>query len=393
MITGHPVYARMGTTIFEHMSGLARELGAINLGQGYPEGPEPQDLLAAAARALTGRSNQYPPSAGLPELRDAVAGFYRQRQGLSPAGKELGSGNVIVTSGATEAIAAAVMALVSPGDEVILFAPAYDAYAPMVRRCGGVPVFVPLRPPAWGYDEAAIRAAITPRTRVIMVNDPLNPMGTVASPAERAMLARVCIDHDLVAICDEVWEEVRFDGLVHRSLLAEPGMAERAIKIGSAGKLFGLTGWKVGWMLASAPLAALLARAHQFLTFTTPPALQWAVAEALGYPDGWFLAQRRRWAAQRARLAGGLTAAGYVVMPNAATWFVCVDLAASGIGLADTAFSEGAVREAGVASIPVSALYEEADAPTGFARLCFTKPVEQIDEAVARLAAFRQQLA
>ena len=387
MITGHPVYARMGTTIFEQMSGLARQLGAINLGQGFPEGPEPQDLLAAAARALTSRSNQYPPSAGLPELRDALAGFYRQRQGL-----DLGPGNVIVTSGATEAIAAAVLALVAPGDEVILFAPAYDAYAPMVRRCGGLPVFVPLRPPAWCYDEAAIRAAITPRTRVIMVNDPLNPMGTVASTAERAMLARICVDHDLVAICDEVWEEVRFDGIVQRSLLAEPGMAERAIKIGSAGKLFGLTGWKVGWLLAGEPLLALLARAHQFLTFTTPPALQSAVAEALGYDDSWFLAQRRRWAAQRARLAEGLAAAGYAVMPNAATWFVCVDLAASGIGLADTVFSECAVREAGVASIPVSALYEQADAPTGFARLCFTKPVEQIDAAVARLAAFRTRL-
>lgn len=377
----------MGATIFDHMSGLARELGAINLGQGFPEGPEPQDLLAAAARALTTKSNQYPPSTGLPELRDAIAGFYARRQGL-----EMARGNVIVTSGATEGIAAAVLALVSPGDEVILFAPAYDAYAPMVRRCGGVPVYVPLLPPGWGYDEGAIRGAISPATRVMMVNDPLNPMGTVASRDEIAMLARICCEHDLVAICDEVWEEVRFDRIVQHSLLAEPGMAARAVKIGSAGKLFGVTGWKVGWMIAAEPITALLARAHQFLTFTTPPALQWAVAEGLGYPDQWFAAQQSRWAAQRTRLMVGLEASGYAVMPNAATWFVCVDLAASGIGLADLDFSERAVREAGVASIPVSALYEGGNAPGGFVRLCFTKPDAQIDEAVGRLAGLREKL-
>jgi len=387
VISGHPVYAQMSATIFDHMSGLARELGAINLGQGFPEGPEPQDLLAAAARALATKSNQYPPSAGLPELRDAIAAFYSRRQGL-----ELARGHVIVTSGATEAIAAAVLALISPGDEVILFAPAYDAYAPMVRRCGGVPVFVQLLPPAFAYDEAAIRAAITPRTRAMMVNDPLNPMGTVASRAEIAMLARLCVEHDLVAICDEVWEEVRFDGLTQHSLLSEPGMATRAVKIGSAGKLFGLTGWKVGWMLADPALIALLARAHQFLTFTTPPALQWAVAEGLGYPEAWFAAQGERWATQRARLAEGLAAAGYAVMANAASWFVCVDLAASGIAMADTGFSERAVREAGVASIPISALYEGNDAPHGFVRLCFTKPDAQIDAAVGRFAEFRRKL-
>ncbi|MBU6267771.1 MAG: aminotransferase [Sphingomonadales bacterium] len=377
----------MGRTIFDHMSGLARELGAINLGQGFPEGPEPQELVEAAVRGLREKSNQYPPSAGVPELRDAIAAFYARRQGL-----DLRRENVIVTSGATEAIACAVLALVQPGDEVLLFAPAYDAYAPMVRRCGGVPVFVPLRPPAWGYDEAAIRGAITPRTRVVMLNDPLNPMGTVAKAAELAMLARVCVEHGLLAICDEVWEEVRFDGVRHASLMAEPGMADRVVKIGSAGKLFGMTGWKIGWMLAGGELAALVARAHQFVTFTTPPALQWAVAEGLGFGEDWFAAQAAVRAAQRARLKDGLARAGFAVMDNAATWFVCVDLAASGIGLDDTVFSERAVREAGVASIPVSALYEEADAPKGFARLCFTKPDEQIDRAVERLAGFRGKL-
>jgi aspartate/methionine/tyrosine aminotransferase len=383
---GHPVYAAMGETIFEHMSRLARELGAINLGQGFPDGQGPPDLLAAAARALTERSNQYPPSAGLPELRDAVCAYYRRRQGLALARED-----VIVTSGATEAIAAAVLALVRPGDEVVLFQPAYDAYAPLVRRAGGVPVSVALRPPAWRYDAAALAAAASERTRLLILNDPLNPSGTVASAAELAMIADFCRRRDLHVICDEVWEEVRFDGVRHRSLLDFPGMMGRAVKIGSAGKIFGLTGWKVGWICAAGELARVLGRAHQFLTFTTPPALQWAVAEGLARPDAWFAAQRAGWAASRERLRRGLAEAGYAVLPGAATWFVCVDLAASGLTLADHEFSERAVREAGVATIPVSALCE-AGGPESVVRLCFTKAGASLDEAAARLGRFRRAL-
>jgi aspartate/methionine/tyrosine aminotransferase len=225
-----------------------------------------------------------------------------------------------------------------------------------------------------------------------MLNDPLNPLGTVASPADLAMLAGICIAHDLIAICDEVWEGVRFDGVAHASLMGQPGMAARTVKIGSAGKLFGLTGWKIGWMVAEERLAALLARAHQFLTFTTPPALQWAVAEGLSYPDEMFTAQHRQWAASRARLADGLRAAGYVVEANAATWFLCIDLAASGVTLGDAAFADRAVREGGVASIPISALYEGALPPQNYLRLCFTKPDAQLDEAVERLAMLRSKL-
>ena len=387
MPQGHPVYASMGTTVFEHMSALARELGAINLGQGFPDAPGPPELIAAAARALHERSNQYPPSTGLPELRDAIAGFYGRTQAL-----ELAREQVIVTSGATEALAAAIFALVEPGDEVIVFEPAYDAYAPLVRRAGGVPVFVMLQAPGWAYCREDIEAAITARTRAIIVNDPLNPIGSVADDAALAALAALCVRHDLVAICDEVWEGVRFDGRPHRSLLAQPGMAGRAIKIGSAGKLFGLTGWKVGWICASAELARLIGRAHQFLTFTTPPALQWAVAAGLLLPGEWFASQTQAWAASRRRLADGLVAAGFAVMPNAATWFLCIDLAASGIALDDRAFAERAVRESGVAAIPVSALCESAGAPGHIVRLCFTKPDEQLDQAAARLAAFREKL-
>jgi len=377
----------MERTIFDVMSGLARELGAINLGQGFPDEQGPPELIEAAARALREKSNQYPPGAGLPELREAVCTFYRARQGLN-----LTSEQVIVTSGATEAIAASVLALVNPGDEAILFQPAYDAYAPMVRRAGGVPVSVPLAPPAWRYETEALEAAITGRTRLIMFNDPLNPAGTVASEAELAAIAEACIRHDLIAVCDDVWEDVRFDGKAHRSLAAMPGMADRAIKICSAGKIFGLTGWKVGWICAAPELAAPLARAHQFLTYTTPPALQWAVAEGLGKPADFFAPQRQSWAASRQRLKAGLELAGYAVLPNAATWFLCVDLAASGIGLADREFAERAVREAGVASIPVSALFEGEGRPEHIVRFCFTKPGAMLDEAAERLLAFRERL-
>ena len=386
MTVAHPVYAAMEPTIFEHMSGLARAHDAINLGQGFPDAPPHPDMIDAATRALTERSNQYPPAFGLPELRDAIAGFYAPRQGLSLTREQ-----VVVTSGATEALAAALLALVKPGDEVILFQPAYDSYAPMVLRAGGVPVSVPLSPPEWRYDATMLEAAITPRTRLLMFNDPLNPAGTVASDAELAMIADTCQRHDLIAICDEVWEDVRFDGVRHRSLLSMPGMERRAVKIGSAGKIFGLTGWKVGWFCAAPDLAQALGRAHQFLTFTTPPALQWAVAEGLAKPDAWFAAQRAEWAAARSHLSAALTCGGFAVLPGVATWFLCIDLAASGLALPDREFSERAVREAGVASIPVSALFE-GEGPNHILRLCFAKDHATLDEAVARLAAFRGTL-
>jgi aspartate/methionine/tyrosine aminotransferase len=219
----------------------------------------------------------------------------------------------------------------------------------------------------------------------------------VADEAELAMLATLCADHDLVAICDEVWEDVRFDGQAHRSLLALPQMAARAVKIGSAGKIFGLTGWKVGWACASVELARLIGRAHQFLAFTTPPALQWAVADGLLLPAEWFARRSDAWAASRRRLADGLEAAGFAVLPSAATWFVCADLAASGITIGDREFADRAVREGRVAAIPVSALFatpdvDQAAPPTNIVRFCFTKSDAQLDAAAARLASFREKL-
>lgn len=263
---GHLVYRDMPTTIFEQMSALARKTGAINLGQGFPDTPGPADILNVAADALLSRSNQYPPMAGLPELRAAVASHYAAHQGLA-----LTPQDVIVTSGATEAIAATLLALVQPGDEVLVLAPLYDAYLPLIERAGGVAKVVRLTPPEWRITQAALEAAASPCTRFLLMNNPVNPTGIVLRDGELALLARFCVDRDLIAICDEVWEHLTFDGLRHRPLMAQPGMGERTVKIGSAGKIFSLTGWKVGWMCAAPPIVTLLARAHQFLAFTTPP--------------------------------------------------------------------------------------------------------------------------
>ncbi|WP_422633636.1 aminotransferase [Sphingobium sp.] len=376
----------MPTTIFEHMSARAREAGAINLGQGFPEGPGPRAMLEVAADALLTRSSQYPPMAGLPELRSAVADHYARHQGLN-----LTPAEVIVTSGATEAIAASLLALVQPGDEVILLAPLYDAYLPLVERAGGVAKIVTLTPPEWRIDRAALEAVVSPRTRFALMNNPVNPTGAVMRGDELATIAAFCVAHDLIAICDEVWEHLTYDGGTHRPLMAMPGMRDRTVKIGSAGKIFAVTGWKVGWMCAAPPIATMLARAHQFLTFTTPPNLQWAVAQGLDFPDTWFTDQRAACQASRDRLARGLRAAGYIVLDSGATWFLSIDLTASGFAMDDVAFCEQIIEEAGVAAIPISAFYP-VPSINHLVRLCFCKSDATLDEAIARLAGFRARM-
>ncbi len=380
------VIGALGTTIFEHMSGLARELGAINLGQGFPDAAGPPELLDAAARAMLDKSSQYPPSRGLAELRRAIAGYYAVHQGLA-----LDEEEIVVTSGATEALAAVLLALLEPGDEVILVQPLYDAYLPLVERAGATARFVSLTPPHWTLSVAALEAAVTPKTRLLLLNTPNNPTGAMLRAADLEAIGRFCVAHDLLLICDEVWEAMLFAGVAHVSPLAVAALRDRTVKIGSAGKLFSLTGWKVGWACASPPLATAIARAHQFLTFTTPPALQWAVADGLDLPPQWHVAHRRGHGEGRARLAAGLKEAGYAVREGPATWFLLIDLAASGVTIGDVAFCDRLVREAGVAAIPVSAFYAEG-AETGFVRLCFTKAPEVLDEAVARLARFRMEL-
>ena len=374
------------TTVFERMSGLARELGAINLGQGFPELPEPAELIAAAQAALAERSNQYPPMRGLPELRSAVADYYRRTQSL-----KLTADNVIVTSGGTEALAATLLALIAPGDEVVLVQPLYDAYLPLVQWAGGTAKLISLTPPHWTLPLAALAAAIGPKTRGIVLNTPNNPVGTMLTRADLEAVGALAQTHDLWVLCDEVWEAMVFDGTPHISALAIPALAERAVKVGSAGKIFSMTGWKVGWTVSAPQLAERIAARHQFLTFTTPPALQWAAAAGLALSDTWFEAQRLRYGALKARLVGGLEQAGFAVLPSSATWFITVDLAASGLPAGDDALAERLVREAGVASIPVSAFYAQAP-ETRYLRLCFTKDEAVLGEAVARLAQFRSAL-
>ncbi|MEA3539401.1 MAG: aminotransferase [Pseudomonadota bacterium] len=380
----NPLYANLPTTIFEKMSALARETGAINLGQGFPDAGWPRDVLEAGARALTDGYNQYPPMPGIPELRQAIADHYRRHQGIDLDWQR----EITVTSGATEALAASIMALVSPGDEVLMIQPMYDAYLPMVRQAGGVPKLIRLEPPEWRLTEAALAEAFTPRTRIVLLNNPLNPTATMFSEDELALLARFVIAHDAVVISDEVWEHVVFDGRAHSPIMAQPGMRERTVKIGSGGKIFSLTGWKVGWMCAAPRLSQVLARAHQFLTFTTPPNLQAAIAYGLGKTDDYFTAMRADFARSRDRLASGLEAAGWKTLPSAGTYFLSVDLAASGIALDDVSFCDRLAREGDVVAIPVSAFYAETPV-TSVVRFCFAKTDATIDAALERMAKAR----
>jgi len=380
----HPVYADLPTTVFEEMSGLARETGAINLGQGFPDDPGPMALRTRAGEALISGTNQYPPMRGLPVLRQAVAAHYNRTQGLDLDWES----EVVVTSGATEALAAAFLSLISPGDEVVLFQPLYDAYLPMVKRAGGVPKLVRLTPPHWRFDRAMLEAAFSDRTRMVVLNTPLNPAGVVTPDEDLALLAEFCVKHDAVAVCDEVWEAVVFDGREHRPLLGYPGMRARTVKIGSAGKMFGMTGWKVGFLCAAPALTKALAGAHQFLTFTTPPNLQEAVAFGLDEPGDWFQTMPAGLQRSRDRLAAGLREAGFTVLDSGGTYFLNVDLKASGIDEDDRTFALRAVRDHGVASIPVSAFYAQ-DPVRHILRLCFAKADDTLDEAVKRLAAAR----
>jgi N-succinyldiaminopimelate aminotransferase len=379
----NPLFANLPTSIFEHMSGLARSHRAINLGQGFPDFGWPEDVLERAAEAVRTGWNQYPPMRGLPELREAVAAHYQRQEGLDATADQ-----VIVTSGATEALASSLIALIEPGDEVVLFQPLYDAYLPMVRRAGGVPRFVRLTPPDWRITAEALAEAFTERTRLVVFNNPHNPTARMFDGEELRLLAEACVAHDALALSDEVWEHVVFDGRRHVPLSTLPGMAERVVKVGSAGKIFSLTGWKVGWVIASPALAEAVARAHQFVTFSTAPNLQGAVAYGLGKPMADIERTCADFAAARDRLQHGLEAEGFAVLPAEGTYFLSVDLAGSGIGADDVSFCERAVAEAGVAAIPISAFYAEDPVRTVI-RLCFAKQSETLDAGIERLGKAR----
>jgi aspartate/methionine/tyrosine aminotransferase len=383
----NPLYEQMETSVFERMSLAAARHGAVNLGQGFPDFGWPDEILEAAAKAVVDGSNQYAPSRGLPTLRAAVADHYRRHQNL-----DLSAENICVTSGATEALAAAILATVEPGDEVIVFTPAYDAYAPLIRRAGGLPVEVALLPPGWRIERAALEAAMSPSTRAIVFNNPHNPTGRLFDREELAVIAEVAVINDLVVISDEVWEHILLDGQRFTPIASLAGMDKRTLKCGSAGKIFSLTGWKIGWLAASAELVTLAARAHQFLTFASAPNLQTAVAYGLQDGDAWLQPMRERFARARDRMTAGLEAAGYAVLPSASTYFLCVDLAASGISHDDEAFARHAVEQAGVAVVPLSP-FAERNPTRAMVRLCFAKKDETIDAGVAALARAREILA
>jgi aspartate/methionine/tyrosine aminotransferase len=383
----NPLYEQMPTSVFERMSLAAAKFGAVNLGQGFPDFGWPDEILEAGARALKEASNQYPPSRGLPALREAIAAHYNRH-----FEQELAADNVCVTSGATEALSAAILATVWPGDEVIVFTPAYDSYAPTIRRAGAIPVEVALKPPEWRIEREVLAAAVTPGTRAVLFNNPHNPTGRLFDRKELEVLAAVARSKDLIVISDEVWEHVLLGDRSFTPIATFPGMAERTIKVGSAGKIFSLTGWKVGWMVAAPELASVLARAHQFLTFSTAPNLQAAVAFGLSEGDTWLEPMRSRFQRARDRMAEGLRDAGYRVLDSAATYFLCVDLQASGLAMGDEEFAIAAVEQAGVAVVPLSA-FAERDPPRGLVRLCFGKKDETIDAGVAAMARAKEQLA
>ena len=372
-----------GTTIFTVMSALATEHGAINLGQGFPDTEGPADLIDAAAAALRDGRNQYPPLAGVPELRQAVAHANRRFYGLEvdPASE------VIVTSGATEAITACLMALLNPGDEIVLIEPLFDTYLPVVKLLGAIPRLVRLQPPRWDLPRAELAAAFGPRTKAILVNTPMNPTGKVFTGAELAFIADLVTKHDTYAICDEVYEHLTFDGWRHIPLMTLPGMRERCLRVGSAGKTFSLTGWKVGYVTGPAALCTLVARAHQNLTFTTAPNLQRAVAVGLAKDDAYFATLGSALAAKRDRLSAGLAGLGFGVLPAMGSYFVTTDIRPLGFHGDDMAFSRHITEHAGVAAIPVSVFYD-GNAPGHYVRFAFCKQDKVLDEAVSRLARY-----
>ena len=375
----NPVFAGLPTTIFTVMSALAAEHGAINLGQGFPDEDGPLAIREAASRALIEGPNQYPPMRGRIELRRAISAHAKRFYGLEYDAET----EVVVTSGATEALTASIMGLAGPGGEVLLIEPAYDSYRPIAEAVGASIRTLTLKAPGWRLDEAALEAAITPVTRAVMLNTPLNPIGRVFDALELAALARVLRRSNAVAICDEVYEHLVFDGRPHIPLATLPGMRERVVRIGSAGKNFSLTGWKVGWVAGDRSLIGAVANAHQFITFTTSPALQLGVAYGLEREIDFTLTLARELEEKRNVLAGGIAKLGFDVLPCEGTYFLTADIR----GLTnepDRVFCERLAREAGVALIPLSVFFEGGK-PDSLVRFAFCKKREVIEDALARL--------
>lgn len=375
--------AEFGTTIFAEMSALALSTGSINLGQGFPDTDGPEEVREAAVRALRdGRGNQYPPGPGVPELRAAVVAHQERRYGLAYDPDT----EVLVTAGATEAIAAALLALVEHGDEVIALEPYYDSYAACIAMAGGTRVPVTLRPHdgAFRLDLDELRAAVTGRTRLLLLNTPHNPTGTVLTRAELAAIAELAVERDLLVVTDEVYEHLVFDDAEHIPLASFPGMRERTVTISSAGKTYSFTGWKVGWVTASPALVTAVRSAKQYLTYVSAGPFQYAVAEALSLPDSYFAEFRADMLAKRNILAGGLEEAGFTVYRPAGTYFITADIRP--LGETDgIAFCRTLPERAGVVAIPTAVFYDHRDQGAPFVRFAFCKQAPVLQEAATRL--------
>lgn len=370
-----------GTTIFAEMSALAVATDSVNLGQGFPDTDGPREVLDAAIAAINGGLNQYPPGLGMPVLREAIAAHQQRFYGLTydPATE------VLVTAGATEALAGALMGLLDTGDEVVLFEPMYDSYQACIALAGAVAKPVTLRPPTYGFDPAELRAAISPKTKLLLVNTPHNPTGKVMDRAELQAIADLALEHDLIVITDEVYEHITFDGKPHIPMATLPGMRDRVLCISSGGKTFNTTGWKVGWMCGPAPLVAAARTAKQFLTYVSSGPFQPATAVGLGLPDTYFDEFRAGMQARRDRLMPGLQSAGFEVYPTSGTYFITVDirpLRPDGDGLT---FCRELPRHCGVVAIPNEVFYANKHEGRHLVRFAFCKKFEVLDEAVARL--------
>jgi N-succinyldiaminopimelate aminotransferase len=375
--------AGLGTTIFAEMSARAVATGSINLGQGFPDRDGPAPIARAAADAiLAGKGNQYPPGPGVPELRRAVTEHQQRFYALDYDPDT----EVLVTTGATEAIAAALLALVEPGDEVIAFEPYYDSYAANIAMAGGTRVPVTLRPPGFRPDLDELAQAITPRTRLILLNSPHNPTGSVFTRDELAAIARLAVTHDLLVVTDEVYEHLVFDG-EHVPIAQFPGLRERTVTISSAGKTFSFTGWKIGWVTATPELVSAVKTAKQFLTYVSGGPFQYAIAEALALPDAYYDTLRQELKAQRDLLTRGLAEIGFEVYPPQGTYFVTTDIRPLGEpdGLE---FCRTLPERAGVVAIPSAVFYDDQDAARTQVRFAFCKRPEVLTEALTRLKTF-----
>ncbi|MBK8905976.1 MAG: aminotransferase class I/II-fold pyridoxal phosphate-dependent enzyme [Anaerolineaceae bacterium] len=372
--------ANFGTTIFTEMTALANAHNAINLGQGFPDFAAPHFMKEAAANAIWADINQYAPANGRPTLRQAIAQKVATFYGLSPDPQT----EINVLHGATEAIFATIMGLVNPGDEVIVFEPFYDSYVPVIQMAGGVPRFYTLRPPEWAIDEAALAALFTDRTKLIIVNTPHNPTGKVFSQAELALIASLCQQHNVIAMTDEVYEHLVFDGRQHHTLASLPGMAQRTVTISSLGKTFSVTGWKVGWTIAERSLSQAIFRAHQFVTFCGAAPLQEAAATAVASPATFYTDLTQFYTQKRNFLLDALRSAGLEPIVPSGTYFVMVDIASLGFAN-DVAFCRYLTQEIGVAAIPPSAFYHNPADGATLARFAFCKEEKTLAEAARRL--------